>query len=423
MPTLPLLTTDFKPQTGGVAEYLHRLIVATSREIDWLVFSTIAAHGADVEQLPYPVTRIDVARRLGKRLGDGIAPIRRCNTVRWYSRRMKTAERLVRHLAGRESVGCIAVGRWCETAHFWCRSCRKLGVPYLLFAYGMELVDNPVPSLDRRSLFNRAALGLYRSSTIPDLTEVRKRDFEFAAAVVAISQATRAAVLSLGTPPKRIFFVYPGIDAGCFDLLLEKRPANPETLVPGNRRFILAMGRLVARKGFDLAVKAFVRIADRYPDLDLVIAGEGGFRDAIETAIETAGYRDRIHLPGEVGQTEKQRLLHHCEFLIMPNRPMEDDMEGFGIVFLEAGAFGKAVIGGDNGGVPDAVTHGQTGLLVDTGLSEIPLAEAMCCLLDNPRLAAEMGRAGRERAQDRFSWESTAKAFPAIIGKLVDRKP
>ena len=369
------------------------MLSASAESIDWHVYSTAERQDFDDAALPFGMVRLPPeTRRLGQRLGDRFPPSRKFNTVRWRLGRPREARRLIRRVLHEHGPDLIAIGRWCEQAHFWCRACRDLGVPYVIFAYGLELVEEQP---------NRFAEG-------------RRLDVCSAHALISISRPTSDIMAGLGAEASRMALIPPGIDPGRLTALPADRcRAVLADLGLAGRRFILAMGRLIHRKGFDLAVRALAELAGDYPDVCLAVAGDGDARGEIEAAVAETALGDRVCLLGEVDNEQKLALFQQCEFYAMPNRPVPGDMEGFGIVFLEAGVFGKAVIGGDNGGVPDAVVDGETGFLVDTSAAVEPLVQSLRRLLDDPELASRLGQAGRERALRDFTWDSLARRLVA----------
>ncbi len=397
MHKISLLTTNSIPLIGGISDYLHNLLSASISGVDWAVYSTIPKADFDDSALPYPMIRLKESRCLGKRLGDSFFLSRKFNTLKWKLNRPEEAKRLIKQILQKDEPDYIAIGRWCEQTHFWCRACQNLGMPYIMFAYGWELVEN-----------------------LPELYGKRRRkDFCSAQKIISISSATTKELISLGVDKSRIILVPPGVEPKKLLPLSEvKLQQILEDLALGDERYILAVGRLVKRKGFDLAIRAFANVAKDFPDISLVIAGDGPEVENLKSIADEVNLGSRIRLLGEVTEEQKSALFQNCEFFIMPNRPILGDMEGFGIVFLEAGIFGKAVIGGDNGGVPDAVVHRQTGLLVDTSRDEKPLSEAMVLLLTERSLSKQMGENGRLRAVSSFDWQQIATNFVSEINKF-----
>ena len=115
------------------------------------------------------------------------------------------------------------------------------------------------------------------------------------------------------------------------------------------------------RKGQDMVIRALPKLLKRYPDLVYLIVGDGRYRQTLETLVGQAGVGDTVVLTGEVRDVPLQQIYALCDLFVMPSREQLDqcDVEGFGMVYLEANACGKAVIGGRSGGIADAIIDGQ----------------------------------------------------------------
>jgi len=282
----------------------------------------------------------------------------------------------------------ILISRWNEDAHWWCRACIDMRIPYIIIAYGLELV----------------------MSVSGKLSTGRKDDFAQSVLVFADSRHVAGLVKDISEGACPIHVLNPGITPEKMKDVPNETAESLMNKLGVNSRFILAMGRLVHRKGFDLAVKAFDMIAEDRANIDLVIAGDGDDRDEVIIAASNSRHSDRIRILGSISDLERNVLLQECDYFLMPNRPVEGDLEGFGIVFLQANLYGKAVIGGNNGGVGDAILNEETGLLVDT--SDISqLVHAMTRLLDDRELADSLGRAGRDRVFKEFKWSHLSRIF------------
>jgi phosphatidylinositol alpha-1,6-mannosyltransferase len=146
-----------------------------------------------------------------------------------------------------------------------------------------------------------------------------------------------------------------------------------------------------------------------------VIVGDGEERPRLEQLIAEHHLEDRVFFAGVVPPGELPAHYAACDIFLLPNRADGGDIEGFGIVFLEAAATGKPVIGGDNGGVPEAVERDVTGLLVN-GADVGEVAGAIRLLASSEQRRQQMGQAGRNRARDRFSWERAA----ALVSEIQD---
>ncbi len=382
---IAILTTDSVPMLGGVADYLHNLCIELSKATQISVYSTVPSTPEFDASLPYPMYRILETRRLGQRFGDGFPLSRKLNTLVWHLKRPYESGSLLKKVQNQFNPDIVFIGRWEERSHFWCCACRAFDIPYILITHGMELTEEKSVSWNKK----------------------RQHDLCDAKLLIANSLATKNLLINSGLKEEQIFLLPPGIKPE----KLEKLPPEIFNTILSRiglsqKRYILTLCRLVKRKGVDLAIQAFAEIADDFPNLCFVIAGNGPEFSNLQSLTNTLGLDKRILFLGETDDLTKRALFQGCEFFVMPNRPLSGDMEGFGIVFLEAAMFGKAVIGGNNGGVPDAVLNGETGLLVDTSDSHKLIKEAMSNFLQHPETAYEMGKRGRERALRDFSWES-----------------
>jgi phosphatidylinositol alpha-1,6-mannosyltransferase len=237
--------------------------------------------------------------------------------------------------------------------------------------------------------------------------------------VFANSANTRRMLLDLGIAPDRLEIVYPGVDTQRF------RPDVDGTgirrrLAPNGELVLLSVGRHQTRKGHDLMIQAVARLTrQQHRSLRYVIVGDGQERPRLEALVDQCGVRDSVTFVGEVPADELPRYFAACDIFVLPNRIEQNDVEGFGIVFLEAAASGKPAVGGNTGGVPEAVADGVTGLLV-SGTDVEQLAATVARLIDSESLRRGLGEAGRARAVREFSWESAAARVSAAHGQLVN---
>jgi phosphatidylinositol alpha-1,6-mannosyltransferase len=172
------------------------------------------------------------------------------------------------------------------------------------------------------------------------------------------------------------------------------------------------VGRLVARKGVDRLIEALALLPQS--DAVLHVVGDGPQRAALEALATTAGVRERVIFSGAVDDAARDRALGEAWCFAMPSRAEGGDVEGFGIVYLEAAMAGVPAIGGRGSGADEAIAHGETGLLVD-GRDARALAAALERILDDREGAAAMGAAARQRALRSFSWQRNARA---VAGQL-----
>ena len=186
--------------------------------------------------------------------------------------------------------------------------------------------------------------------------------------------------------------------------------ATPE---PAERPTFLTVARIQERyKGHDVLVRALALVRAKVPDVQWVVLGDGSLRGEIEALARSYGVADSIRFLGVRQRRAAERLASGARscWRCRAGSPAGGFAgEGFGIVYLEAGAYGKPVVAGNVGGAIDAVLDGVTGLLVDP-LDQLAVAEAITRLLLDPELARRLGCAGRMRAQEH--------AWPTIIGRV-----
>ena len=189
------------------------------------------------------------------------------------------------------------------------------------------------------------------------------------------------------------------------------------TLSPGPLPFdpprLLCLGRLVALKGFDVALTAFASIVARYPRARLVIAGDGPERVKLERQAAELELQDAVEFTGWVAPDGVPSLLSTATLVLIPS-----DTEGLPLVALEAASMARPVIATRVGGLPEAVVHEQTGLLVEPRDSNA-LAEAIAFLLDHRETAMEMGQAARQRAEEVLGFERDIDAYESLYRRLV----
>jgi phosphatidylinositol alpha-1,6-mannosyltransferase len=249
-------------------------------------------------------------------------------------------------------------------------------LPYVLFTHAEEITY-----ITTRPLYLRLLKAVLRNAD----------------AIITVSEYTRGVLHELGAAPESIHKVLPPVGesnrAPVDSAALDALRANYSI---GKNRVLLTVGRLVNRKGHTSVIEALPFILESFPETLYVIVGTGPEEQRLKDLVLRAGLQDRILFTGRVDESELACWYEICDIMVMPNRYLSEtrDTEGCGIVFLEASAHGKPVIGGRDGGVADAILDGRTGFTID-GTDAAMLAEKVCYLLGNPEAALEMGRAGR----------------------------
>ncbi|MDP9791869.1 phosphatidylinositol alpha-1,6-mannosyltransferase [Catenuloplanes nepalensis] len=183
-----------------------------------------------------------------------------------------------------------------------------------------------------------------------------------------------------------------------------------------DRPVLVCVSRLVARKGQDTLIRAFPEIRRRVPDAALLLVGGGPYRETLERLTREHGVERDVVFTGSVSWAELPAHYAAGDVYAMPCRTRNRglDVEGLGIVYLEASATGLPVIAGDSGGAPDAVLQGETGYVVP-GLDLTSLTERAVSLLTDHDLARRLGAAGREWVAKEWRWEQQAARLTGLL--------
>jgi glycosyltransferase involved in cell wall biosynthesis len=265
--------------------------------------------------------------------------------------------------------------------------CKSLNprLRYVVTAYGVE-VWNPMPKLNRMGLKSAHAL-----TSISDFT-------------------ARKMVKMQGVNPNKIA-VIPCIIRE--DLL----NANGHGTQPdaNSRKVLLTVGRLAASerlKGLDEVILSLHRVAREVPETVYMIVGDGDDRKRLEDLVKEHDLSDRVIFTGVVSDEELIGFYKRCDVFLMPSR-----QEGFGIVFLEAMAFEKPVIGGNHGGTPEVIIDNETGFLVEHGDINA-LADRIIRLLRDGELCKRMGEAGRRRVEENYTFDPFRKRLISFLSQV-----
>lgn len=225
--------------------------------------------------------------------------------------------------------------------------------------------------------------------------------------VVANSEHTRDTLLRMGIDPARVAIIYPGVDVSVFRPGLDVAGLRDRLGIAPEEPLVFSIGRLSRRKGFDQMIRAVAQLQAEGIALRYLIGGIGEDAEYLDQLIAAHRLQNRVQRIGAVSETELPRWLNACDVFAMPNREINGDNEGFGMVFIEAAACGKPSLAGEAGGTGSAVLHGQTGLRVD-GASIEAVAEGLRRLLTRPEQTRELGQRALQRVEREFSWERVA---------------
>jgi phosphatidylinositol alpha-1,6-mannosyltransferase len=263
---------------------------------------------------------------------------------------------------------------------------RKLGAPFVCFVHGEE---TPTAAASR------------------ELSWLARRILNGARRIIANSENTRRMILRYWpVDEKNVTVITPGVDVQRF------RPAARDAAIRDRlgwtgRRVVLTAGRLQERKGHDHLLRALPAIRAAVPDVLYAIAGDGERRGALEALTATLGLGDCVQFLGELRDEPLIECYQQCDLLALPNREVNGDFEGFGMVLVEAQACGRPVVAGASGGTAETLRAGETGRVVDCTRPEL-LAETLIDLLGQPDRLDAMGAAGRQWAVEQFDWDVLA---------------
>lgn len=263
---------------------------------------------------------------------------------------------------------------------------KKTKIPYSLFVHGNTLLRAMLSNKITRNFYNKPMLHAHTIWANSRYTKSKAEMYE---------TESEVKVLPLG----------PCLSIETID---EAKPAPR-----GEKIQLLTVGRSEERKNVSLVLQA-LKLLNR-EDIQYTIVGKGPYKEEIEKQIDELELQNCVEMKGFVSDEELEEIYKRSHIFIMPSKPIPPfDIEGFGIVYLEANARGCVPIGGNSGGVPDAIEDGISGLLVDWN-SPQSAAEAIEKLADNPELCSEMIKNGIDRIKDKYNWQNAANMVKADI--------
>ena len=373
------VTQRFPPAVGGVEQHVHH------------VASRLAQAGVEVEVLTTDLLRDTPFTRIRSPLPRDSFPVTRVRA--W---RMVDAPHGLGIVAPSMVPALLASGADIIHAHSYGQFPTFAGSLASALDHSILIVtphsDAGRPSWTK-SVFDRV---------VPRLT------LKAATRVIAVSEHEAASLINLGVPRDRIRVIPNGVDLGEF--------AEVGTRKDRDGLVGLFVGRLDPdQKGLDVLVRAMSKLPQNYP-LRLRLVGEDwGGAELLRHLAQRLGVADRVTMVGKVPRPEVVREFAEADFLVLPSR-----FEPFGIVLLEAMAAGLPVVASRVGGIPEIVSEGETGLLVEPDNPDA-LAEALRLLCQNESLRFSMGRSARERVK-RYAWDSVVPRILSVFAEALQEK-
>lgn len=249
--------------------------------------------------------------------------------------------------------------------------------------------------------------------------------FRAAAGVASNSRSTMELMAAAGCRPALLRVIHPGVNTVDYPLMApERREAIRAAHGLAGRKVLLSVGRLIRRKGIlDFVEQVMPGLVAAVPEVVLVVVGgdaadslvhREGMLAQIQRQVARRGLDKHVRLLGSVDDATVQELHHAADIHLLPALQMKNDVEGFGIVLLEAALAQVPVVATRVGGIPEAMSEGGTGLLAEPG-DWAGLARQIQALLGDDALRQRLGRQGRERALANFGWATIVDQYRAFF--------
>ena len=298
----------------------------------------------------------------------------------------------------KKKIKCIFIGNIFPIGLLGLSNKLLLGTPYIIFVHGEEI-----------------------SQIQNDITRKMKQLFmKHAYRIIANSEFTVDLVKSYGINKNRIIKINPMVDSDFYRPDIEHENIRKRYGLE-NHKVLLTVGRLATdRKGHAKVIMALPHVLKKVPNVKYLIVGSDlGAGDKLRQLVKELRLEKEVVFVGHVDQNDLPKYYCACDIFIMANYELESgDTEGFGMVFLEANACGKPVIGGCAGGTKDAIVDGETGLLINA-LDENALTKAIIKLATEEEYAKQMGLNGLKRARDSFNWTKAYVMVQRELDKLL----
>lgn len=227
--------------------------------------------------------------------------------------------------------------------------------------------------------------------------------------LTAVSQNTKKEILKI-IPSLKIEVINHGVDFDKYQILNTKY--QNDSVIQNLKPYILSVGTLKKRKGYEYSIKAFAEVTNKFPELKYIIVGHGPEKDDLVSQISDLGIKDKVIFFDYLSEEFLIALYHNAELFILLSQDNGKDIEGFGLVFLEAASCGLPVIATLDTGATDAVNNGVNGILVPT-LDSYKASQALIKILSTPELKHSFSRYSLKFAKS-MNWEKVASSYAEI---------
>jgi phosphatidylinositol alpha-1,6-mannosyltransferase len=363
MPRILICANSFPPQVGGLATYSSQLALHLAElnfDITVLAPASLDHKSFDIER-PYTILR--------------------------YSSKIDLYQKSLFEMIKTDLIFIVQRGNYLTLAYHINKILRR---PYVVALHGHE-----VQSRKRNSIIEK---------------------MNYASALVPGSAYAANHFKELGVNPSLLTVINHGTTPTKKSSLNIRAKYKLE-----GKLLILTVARLIKHKGQDHLLKSLPAILGKVPNAHYFMVGDGPDKEYLENlAFHELGLEKSVTFAGAVSDEDVASCYHECDLFAMISRQCGNSVEGFGIAFLEAGYAGKAVVGGDSGGIPDAVDRDKTGTLVDpNNLDEI--AMGIIDLLQNKNKRTEYGENGKSRVLKAFTWEKVAKTYANLFDNILGK--
>jgi phosphatidylinositol alpha-1,6-mannosyltransferase len=364
-----LVTLDFYPSVGGIANYWKNLGAYMPSE-KWVVLAPLLKNGVKELNAPYTIYRENFFSC--------------CIYPRWLPIFFH-----VLRIAKKERSERIVVGQILPVGSAVWLASKFLRIPYSVSVHGMDV------GLAARNGRKRTLC---------------KKIFSDSEYIIANSTYTGSLVCEYGVPKEKITYIYP-----CASIT----PTVPQSAhaIPAEfmfKKIILSVGRLVKRKGFEYVIRAMPAVLEKEPNAVYVILGNGQEESCLRELVQELAIQEHVFFVKNASDADLVAWYAACAVFCMASYEERGDVEGFGIVYLDANSFGKPVIGTTSGGVSEAVLDGETGIVVSPKNS-LEIEQAVLRVLSDKAYANLLGAQGRKRAEKEFQWSAQAEKLKNIL--------
>ncbi|UXP30914.1 glycosyltransferase family 4 protein [Reichenbachiella agarivorans] len=380
------ITQDFPPALGGIQTYSAELVTRLNQMGMSVTVHAPNHEGAQTldQSLDYKVCRYNVPNPyLGARLLFG-----------YKSHLEKNHVDVVFHAQWQTTIASIRAKRNGAKIRIFCA------------AHARELFLNPLSLSKSGQLSAR-------------FVERRKRLFQQVDHFFPVSNYTASLLIDAGVKTEKITVIPNGTNPQRFFPSDGDGKELRKKLGFGARKIIYSISRLVPTKGIDTILDAMPLVIKKHSDALYVIGGTGPDEQRLKTKVMALGLSNHVFFTGRIADDQLNAYYNMADVFVMVSRQEKVNVEGFGIVFLEANACEKPVIGSYTGGIPDAVLEGETGFLVGSDDTQT-LSERINQLMSNEELSLSMGKKGRDRVLSQFNWDTVANRLYTRMKELME---